>query len=290
MKTMKLSKLNFKYAFSLMASLLFVQLFTACQEEEGASLESETVLDETVFAENFYNGITSEVEEAIDIPFSANGRIIGNFGKFGCATRSVERSDEEEYPLTITLDYGEGCNAWNGATISGKIITTISGPRKEVGTVITTTFEDLLVNEQQVEGTHVHTVVSETEMNSVEEVSITTSEGETFTRNSTRTRKQVEGADTEERSDDVFETTGSSSGQTPEGVSYSKSITTPLLHARDCPWIGSGVIENTVDGVLIVTDFGDGTCDNIATNTVDGETEEIEMDFKVKRFRRHLRR
>ncbi|MEM6841241.1 MAG: hypothetical protein AAF632_03360 [Bacteroidota bacterium] len=271
------------------AAIMMTGLF-ACQDDTPDSSNSEAVWEETTFAENVFNGITLEVEEGITLPFVPNGRFIGRFGKLRCASRTVEAPEGEEYPIVVTLDYGDGCTSWNETTFQGKIVTTISGPRDEVGTEIVTTFEEFYVNEHKIEGTQRRVVVSETVITStLENGSITTPEGEIFSRTSTRTREIISGLDTENRSDDVFQITGSSSGVTPEGIEYRKTITDPLVSSRDCRWITSGTIESVVDGVTRVTDFGDGECDNLATQTVDGITEEITMDFRIKRKKLHRR-
>lgn len=289
MKREKQTKSRVSHHLMLMAGILLMLVAVSCKEDEVSNVSSETILEETAFAENLFSSIMLEVEDALPASFAINGRFGGGLGKFGCATRTVETPEGEEYPIVMTLDYGDSCDFWNGAVMSGKIITTISGPRNEVGTEIITTFEDFTVNDHQVEGTFQHIIISEAITSTTEESAITTPEGETFTRSSNRTREIVSGQDTEDRDDNVCHTSGASSGTTPDGVRYSKTITSPLVSSRDCRWITSGTIESTVDDVITIIDFGDGTCDNIATSTVDGETEEITMDFRVKRMYRHRR-
>lgn len=257
---------------------------TACEDDQVASISSETVLEETAFAENIFANINYVIEEASGISALSNGRFIGGFGPKNCATRIMDEPEEGGYPKVITLDYGEGCESRGGMIIQGKIITTITGPRSEAGSSLTTTFEGFYVNDYHIEGTYTHTLVSEyVHTATLEGGKITTPEGETFTRESARTHEMISGMDNEERSDDVFQITGSSSGVTPEGVSYSKTITNPLISARDCPWISSGIVETVIDEVTSIIDFGNGECDNVATVTKDGETEEITMNFRIKR-------
>ncbi len=60
---------------------------------------------------------------------------------------------------------------------------------------------------------------------------------------------------------------------------FEKVVTNPLVKLDDCKYIVAGTIEFLKDGELVaVFDFGDGTCDNIVTKTVDGETTEINLD------------
>jgi hypothetical protein len=69
----------------------------------------------------------------------------------------------------------------------------------------------------------------------------------------------------------------------PVAGEYEKVVVNPIVKGEDCKFPVSGTIEYRLDGVTIATvDFGDGTCDNIATKTVDGETYEFELNRKGK--------
>ena len=55
-------------------------------------------------------------------------------------------------------------------------------------------------------------------------------------------------------------------------------ITQPLKITFVCPWIVSGTIEATPDDNFVrVLDYGNGTCDNNATITVDGNVYNIKL-------------
>ena len=79
---------------------------------------------------------------------------------------------------------------------------------------------------------------------------------------------------------------GSKSGVSTEGVSFSMEITTPIKFVYDC--FGEGQrkrgkvpvegIKVTDDGEqIITTDFGDGTCDTLVEITKDGEIETVDL-------------
>jgi len=62
---------------------------------------------------------------------------------------------------------------------------------------------------------------------------------------------------------------------------FDKVITNPLVKINGCDYIVEGTIEYQLDGAVVaVVDYGDGTCDNLATKTVDGVTTEFELDGK----------
>ncbi len=74
---------------------------------------------------------------------------------------------------------------------------------------------------------------------------------------------------------------GSSNGKNREGKTFTTTIaqSTPIIKKRTCKWITSGVLELTPEGFKTRTvDFGNGTCDNDATYTVNGQTVAFKMD------------
>lgn len=66
---------------------------------------------------------------------------------------------------------------------------------------------------------------------------------------------------------------------------FEKVITKPLMKTDDCKFIVAGTIEfRKNDAVVAVIDFGDGTCDALATKTVEGETFEFSMKKKAGKY------
>lgn len=270
-------------------SLILMFVFASCSNTEDENVDPESVLEETAFTENVFTELKSDVDDAVDLSEMSNGRYGKGFGRGACATRTVEEPEDGGYPKVITIEYGEDCDNGYGMEKSGKIIITITDSMSVVGAQVIETFEEFYVNGNLIEGTRTRTIVSETVYTcTLEGGKITTEDGDVITRESTRTYTQTSGADTDDRSDDVFEITGSASGVSAEGVSYSKTITEALVKSNDCPWIISGIIETVVDGETSTLDFGDGECDNTATLTTADGTEEITMNYRInKRSRRH---
>jgi len=59
---------------------------------------------------------------------------------------------------------------------------------------------------------------------------------------------------------------------------YLITITTPLEVTGDCDYVGKGIMQLNKNGLKVDIDFGDGTCDDVATLTYpDGATEEISL-------------
>jgi len=64
-----------------------------------------------------------------------------------------------------------------------------------------------------------------------------------------------------------------------------KLITNPITKLEDCKYIVSGTVEyKQGDDVIGIIDYGDGTCDNIATKTIDGVTTEFSLDYDKKDY------
>lgn len=74
---------------------------------------------------------------------------------------------------------------------------------------------------------------------------------------------------------------GESNGTTRDGRNFTTSISSsnPIIKKRNCKWISQGSISLTPEGFKTrIVDFGDGTCDNDATFTVNGQT----ISFKLQ--------
>lgn len=60
---------------------------------------------------------------------------------------------------------------------------------------------------------------------------------------------------------------------------FEKVVTKALVKPEDCNYVVEGTIEfHKGDKLLAIIDYGEGVCDNIATKTVDGETNEFSLD------------
>jgi len=285
--------------FTLITALFLFGSLISCNNDETSI--SDDILDETTFAENVFEQLSADVD---DVTFDADniggrtsdGDVEGykkpmhRFGYSGCATITKESPDDADFPIVITIDFGEGCESYFQQVIkSGKIIITLTGRMKDAGSERIVKFEEFYVNGNHIEGVRTTTNNGDGSFScTLEGGKITTSDGEVITRDSKRIRTLVRGGDTDDRWDDVYEITGSATGMVND-IPYEKVITKALIRSKDCFWITSGTIETTMGDTLIITDFGDGTCDNIATREIDGEIEEFTMGCHMRRFKHHIR-
>lgn len=211
-------------------------------------------------------------------PGFGNGLLMPRPG-LGCATVT---SSGDEYPKEIVIDFGEGCVGRHGEIRTGKIIITMSADILEEGAEYKVVYEDVTMGGRLVEHTSLmtnqgpdsegHWVIT----SSVDHVT-TYEDGSLSSRKLTGASEWLSGFGTMEPDDDIFLRTGSGTVITSEGEEFTREITTPLLFDRSCLYIKSGVVELNKNGSEVIIDFGGGECDQWATVTIDGETEEVDL-------------
>lgn len=205
--------------------------------------------------------------------------------RLGSCTRIS--SDWSGDTLITTINYGtDSCVSFDGKVRKGKIIMTSIGDYFGGDAVVTFRCEDYYVDNNQVLGTSNVTTKINADGNREslikEEGSIVLADGSgTILWSSEKTRIVKAGTDTTEKMDDVIEVTGTASGTLASGNTFTSQTQTPLVrnHLKDCLGVYvSGITNiNVSDGTVIVVDYGDGTCDNLATVTIDGVSETITL-------------
>ncbi|MES2589985.1 MAG: hypothetical protein V4622_13485 [Bacteroidota bacterium] len=186
----------------------------------------------------------------------------------------------------ITIDWGAtNCMCNDQKQRRGKIETTFTGKYRDSGTVITHTPIDYYVNDNQIAGTK---TVTNKGLNSNGQpyfiVSVngvaTMSNGDVFTYVSNRVRTWTTGFTTItglfQFSDDEYDITGSATASSSLGNGYVANIITALHVKVGCAYVTSGILEFTPTGKILRTiNYGDGTCDNTFTVTINGVTYTI---------------
>lgn len=208
-------------------------------------------------------------------------------GKDGnCATVTKTMTNNV---ITIVYDFSAVAGGVCGTSqVGGKM--TISMPVKPDSTfsgtmVRTVTYDNLKRDTITINGSHTitTTLVSGKPIASEKLATMTilnSNSGKTITYTSTRTRK-IDTKGTADRNDDESSVTGTTTGKSSDGTSFSTIITKAILNKSSCStskgFPVSGTEEITkVDGTKIVVDYGDGTCDLKYTETTNGVTVEKE--------------
>lgn len=195
--------------------------------------------------------------------------------KYPCA-KITTKVDTIAKSITATIDFGDkNCLCKDGKNRRGKIQVKIIGNKNTPGSSIVYTAVDYYVNDHGVSGTKTLTVVDDHSFRIVVvNGKVTKANGGIITWNTDRTRTMIAGfASKENPSDDVFQVSGTTSGINAAGNAYKFTTLTPIVKARACHWITAGKLKIERAGKLdAVVDYGDGTCDSLATITVANKT------------------
>lgn len=267
--------------FSLVALLVAGITLVSCNKSDDIQIEDTSFSKDEAFAEGEFERIGGMADEAYEMKTGNLKSIeINRIFLSDCATVTL---DTNVFPHELTIDFGaENCLCNDGRYRRGKIIITFTGRYRQPGTVITHGFEDYYVNDNQIEGTKVVTNMGPNQNGNmyftIEVVGVIhrADTGGTVSWNSSRQREWIQGWNTHNRWDDIFLITGTAHGIKANGFEWSSEITSPLRVELACRFMVSGTVEIQPENrPLRVLDYGDGSCDNVATVTVNGVTYTI---------------
>ncbi|NNJ81532.1 MAG: hypothetical protein HKP11_04990 [Flavobacteriaceae bacterium] len=176
----------------------------------------------------------------------------------------------------ITLDFGESCTLNNGAVVSGRIEMDY-GPINGGSRTINYTYEDFTYNNNAVSGGGqvVRQIANQNgnpQSAATETINVSfPNTAVTATREGSRVIEWVEGVGSGTWVDNVFNITGNWNTELTNGFSRSGEVTETLVKKLSCIYLVSGVLEIQQEGLTGTIDWGDGTCDNQATLTFNGQ-------------------
>jgi hypothetical protein len=224
---------------------------------DNLNSDAENVLNEAAVNNNFAGERTTGVTQTMNV--------------LGCAAVTTSPG----FPKTITIDFGTGCTSNNGVTRSGKITIILSDSLRTPGSVAVMIFTNYYVSGFKKEGTVTWTNTTQGGMKSWErkcvDGKITAPNGRYWLHSGTQNVVQTEGSSTQfNLLDDVFSTTGSHTVTNSAGKTRTSEITEALEKKVICDNIDKGKIKIQGPNHFAVLDFGDGTCDRVATITIDG--------------------
>jgi hypothetical protein len=272
--------MKLKSIFSAKSLLLLgsFAVFVACKKETVISEDPSTAssaISTSANDDNIADAVFMDLKEVTDqTGLEATLKGIDST-KYPCAkiTTSVDTLLKS---IIATVDFGsENCLCKDGKYRRGKIQVKITGNKNIIGSSIVYTVQDYFVNNNGVSGTKTLTVVDDHSFRIVVvNGKVTKADGGVITWNTDRTRTMTAGYDTKDNfSDDVFAISGTSSGINAAGNAYKFTTITSIVKANACHWITSGKLKIERTGKLdAVVDYGDGTCDSLATVTVANKT------------------
>ena len=192
---------------------------------------------------------------------------------FLCATVTV--TPFSGFPKTVVIDFGTGCTAPNGIRRSGIIRMVISDSLRRPGSKVVMTFENYFINafkkEAKITWTNNSTSITRSWRRQVTDGKITAPGGRYWLHSSLKEIVQTDGLTTPRIPfDDIFIITGTGSVTNANGITRTSSITEPLQKKVNCRFIDRGRIRFQGPNHFALLDFGNGTCDNAATISIDG--------------------
>ena len=259
-------------------------LTTSCNRNNDATPTDDIATAEDRTDDNSETAMSSEAMQMAgptdaQVQGSANVITDAEFrARFGsCATRSYDFATK-----TLTIDFGTtNCLCADGRYRRGKILVrfTTDVNRRTAGAVVTRV--DYFINDNQHIATRTFTDIGSgsftVDVTNASIIRANNGGTHSWTANWTFTR--TAGFGTPQVSDDVYSVTGSATGINRKNVGYTTTIQSPLIKRADCPKYfvqGTMVITNTNSKVMTL-DYGTGTCDNVATVTVNGHTRTIQL-------------
>ncbi|MQP24812.1 hypothetical protein GFJ94_07010 [Flavobacterium sp. LMO8] len=256
------------------AGLLLLALnFTSCNKEEDFSVDKELV------------NASADIDLTNELDFNSGIDVSSDNSSYSerssnqtnavapCASVSVNNSTPGVFPKVFTVDFGTGCT-YNGLTRSGIITITITDYVMNNGSIMTIERgNNYYVNGRKVEGTVVYENTTTNPdipqwTRTITNGKITNLQGIVFNHNGTRTVKQTAGVSTLILADNIYEiTSGNHTITRVGGSSLSVTVVETLIKKYACSHISQGQLDlqgSVLDGIL---DYGNNTCDNLATYT-----------------------
>lgn len=188
-----------------------------------------------------------------------------------CATVTV--TPLVGFPKTIVIDFGTSCT-YNGNTRSGKINIVISDSVRKPNSTAVMTFDNYYINLYKVEGTYTwlntSTVGTRSWSRKTENGKITAPDARYWLHSGLRYIVQTAGVSTPSILDDIFSVTGDHSVSNSSGATRVITVLEALQKKNACANIDKGKLKVQGPNHYALIDFGDGTCDNLATISIDG--------------------
>lgn len=284
---MKTKKIILK---GLFFSVVLGLVFTGCKKHEDEDTDTSASNDNAT-SEAYFDDMGNIANEGAVSGAVSSYKTSPNVATDGLLTSCATVTFDTLYHSnadSVTIDFGStNCQCNDGRFRRGKIILTYTGRYRDSLTVITTVPVNYFVNDNQLLGTRTVTNLGHNSAGHLTYSIVVSGQiilangGGTITWNSSRQREWTAGESTLIWSDDTYSITGSASGTSAKGVSYTATITSPLIRnmAIGCRrHFVQGTFDLTPNGKPTRTvDFGNGACDDKATVTINGRTYNITL-------------
>jgi hypothetical protein len=265
-------------------------LFSSCKKSDTLTSDDQEVVEDNAYAEQISDDVIKITDDAYYNNSGANSNILvrDNSGSSAILADTVKITKTTSPDTTISIDFGTNGILCKDLRIRKGIITfKFSNGYKTPGSVVTQTFTNYVVSDRSISNTstrsitYVGLVSGKPTWNITANLTITKPNGTTHTWNSTRTRTMIAGSSTPFNwLDDQYEISGTASGVTGNGSSYSMNITKNLLIVIGCRFIQDGAITMTRGTTSYSIDYSvtnGGSCDDQATFIMNGKSYQFTL-------------
>ena len=273
-----------KFKWLLLCSTFLIFVLTSCKKDNSTNEKEEI---ETTFALSANEGISENLtqdandilnEAAFDKNLQGSGFVAGIEGTTGtlsCANITV--TPLNGFPKSIVIDFGTtGCTSNNNVLRSGIININLTDSLRKPGSKATMTFNNYYVGGYKKEGTVTWTNTSTPGVKSFSRVcvngKITAPNGSYWLHEGSQNVVQTAGSTTNTLLDDVFSITGTRTVTNPAGNVRVGTILSALQKKTICENIDQGIYKIQGPNHYATINYGDGSCDRIATISIDGNT------------------
>lgn len=281
----------------LMLGITLSLFVFGCSKEDNTSNNASFTTEEAMVNSKIdvmNDDISQIVEDNLTTDDGISGRNAQVFASCATVTRvpAYGTSPSVGTLITKTIDFGTtGCTLFNGNIVKGKIIISFVYDPNATSHTINYQFENFYHNNIKFDGNKSFTrVLSAATTASPSHPIVTMNmnltamlpDGRVFTRIGTRVREIIEGYNTAIMSDNVYKITGSWTTTFPNQNIQNSVITSPLIIKFSCApqysVLSKGIITFTRNNNTATLDYGDGTCDNLAIFTINGNTFTIVLN------------
>lgn len=255
-------------------------IFSSCKKEVKVDEEVETT-----FKLSEDQAVSESLADDANVVFfeaAANAGLIGyrtnqslqSTSSLSCATVTV--TPQNSFPKTIVIDFGNGCTSPDGVHRKGKININLSDSVHHPGATAVMTFDGYYVQSFKVEGsiTWINTSTPNgiSWSREIADGKITNPAGTYYwLHDGIKYVSQTAGSNTPlNLLDDVYSITGNHTVTNPAGKSRTATVIEPLEKKTICHNVSKGKIKIEGPHHFAIVDYGDGTCDRVATISIDG--------------------
>jgi len=265
---------QFLFAFAMLSLAIG---FNSCKKNNETISEEFENTFEASGNQAISNNLSQDAEDVF-LEVAQDNNIAGNFAPepvnniIPCATVTI--TPAVGFPKTIVIDFGASCTH-NGITRSGKINIVLTDSVRKTGSQATMTFTNYFVNLYKVEGTITWVNTSTPSTRSWTRTTtggkITAPDARYWLHEGTRSVTQTAGVGTPTPIDDIFlVTSGTHTVTNSSNISRTCTVLEALQRKVACANIDKGKIKVQGPNHYATIDFGDGTCDNLASLSIDG--------------------